>query len=113
MSSSFPSQLLQELLDQWHAFCMLTCFSCVQLFAALWIVAHQAFLSMGFSRQEYWSGLPCPLPGDLLNPGIETRSSTTPVRQADSLLLSHQRSPSRLMDTCPNLQYTTDLYALP
>ena len=39
-----------------------------------WTVAHQAPLSMGFSRQEYWSGLPCPPPGDLPNPGIETRS---------------------------------------
>ena len=39
--------------------------------ATLWTVAHQASLSMGFSRQEYWSGLPCPPPGDLPDPGIE------------------------------------------
>ena len=39
-----------------------------------WTIAHQAPLSMVFSRQEYWSGLPCPLPGDLPNPGTETRS---------------------------------------
>ena len=45
--------------------------------------SHQAPLSMGFSRQEYWSGLPCPPPGDLPNPGIEPRS---PALQADSLL---------------------------
>ena len=45
-------------------------FSCVRLFATLWTVAHQAPLSMGFSRQEHWSGLPCPLPGDLPNPRI-------------------------------------------
>ena len=38
----------------------------------LWIVAHQAPLSMGFSKQEYWSGLPFPSPGDLPDPGIET-----------------------------------------
>ena len=44
---------------------------------------HQAPLSMGFSRQEYWSGLPCPPPGDLPNPGIEPMS---PTLQADSLL---------------------------
>ena len=44
---------------------MLSCFSNVQLFATLWTVACQAPLSMGFSRQEYWSGLPCPTPGDL------------------------------------------------
>ena len=40
----------------------------------IWIVAHQAPLSMGFSRQEYWSGLPFPPPGDLPNPGIELLS---------------------------------------
>ena len=45
-----------------HA-CMLSRLSCVQLFAIPWTVAHQASLSMGFSRQEYWSGLPCPPPG--------------------------------------------------
>ena len=57
-------------------------FSCVQLFATLWTVARQAPLSMGFSRQEYWSGLPFPSPGDLSNPGIEPRS---PALQADAL----------------------------
>ena len=54
--------------------CVLSCFSCVRIFAALWTVAHQAPLSMGFSRQEYWRGLPCPPPGDLPNPGIEPTS---------------------------------------
>ena len=44
--------------------------SCVQLFAISWMVAHQAPPSMDFSRQEYWSGLPFPSPGDLPNPGI-------------------------------------------
>ena len=44
---------------------------CVQLFATLWTAAHQAALSMGFSRQEYWSGLPRPPSGDLPDPGIE------------------------------------------
>ena len=46
----------------------------VQLFVMLWTVALQAPLSMEFFRQEYWSGLPCPLPGDLPNPGIEPTS---------------------------------------
>ena len=46
----------------------------VQLFVTLWTVAHQAPQSMGFSRLEYWSGLPFPSPGDLPDPGIETRS---------------------------------------
>ena len=61
---------------------MLTHFNRVQLFATLWTVACQATLSMGFSRQEYWSGLPCPPPGDLPDPGIEPGS---PALQADSL----------------------------
>ena len=56
--------------------------SSVRLFATPWTVAHQASPSMGFSRQEYWSGLPFPSPGDLPNPGIEPRS---PTLQADAL----------------------------
>ena len=51
--------------------CMLSHISQVWLFATLWTMAHQAPSSMGFSRQEYWSGLPCPPPGDLPDPGIE------------------------------------------
>ena len=51
--------------------CMLSCFSCVRLFVTPWTVALQAPLSMGFSRQEYWSGLPLPSPGNLPDPGIE------------------------------------------
>ena len=54
----------------------------IQLFATLWTVAYQAPLSMGFSRQEYWSGLPFPSPGDLPNPGIEAGS---PALQTDAL----------------------------
>ena len=50
-------------------------FSCVWLFATPWTVAYQAPPSMGFSRQQYWSGLPFPSPGDLPNPGIEPRVS--------------------------------------
>ena len=55
-------------------------------------LAHQAPLYRGFSRQEYWSGLPYPFPGDLPNPGIEPVSLVAPAVQADSLLLSHQGS---------------------
>jgi len=51
--------------------CVPNCFSCVWLFATLWTVTHQAPLSMGFSRQDYWSGLPCPPPGNLPDPGIK------------------------------------------
>ena len=52
--------------------CPLSWFSCVWLFVTPWTVAHQAPLSMRFSRQESWSGLPCPPPGDLPDPGIES-----------------------------------------
>ena len=48
-----------------------SCFSCVRLFVTLWTTALRAPLSMGFSRQEYWGGLPCPPPGDLPDPGIQ------------------------------------------
>ena len=51
----------------------------VKLFVTLWTVAHQAPLSMGFSRQEDWSGLLCPPPGDLPNPGIEPTSLMSPA----------------------------------
>ena len=58
--------------------CVLSCFSWVQLFVSTWTGA----LSMGFSRKEYWSGLPFPPPGDLPDPGIELVS---PALQEDSL----------------------------
>ena len=54
----------------------------VRLFETPWTVAYQASLSMGFSRQEYWSGLPFPSPGDLPDPGIEPGS---PALEADAL----------------------------
>ena len=52
---------------------------CSQLFATPWTVAHQALLSMEFSQQEYWSGLPFPIPGDLPNPGIRPMSPVSPA----------------------------------
>ena len=55
---------------------MLTRFNCVQLFTT---IARQASLSMGFSRQKYWSGLPCPPPGDLYNPEIKPSSLVSPA----------------------------------
>ena len=57
-------------------------FSRIRLFATPWTVAYQAPPSMGFSRQEDWSGMPFPSPGDLPNPGIKPRSPTV---QADAL----------------------------
>ena len=62
----------------------------IRLFVTPWTVARQAPLTMKFSRQEYWSGLPCPPPGDLPNPGIEPGSLTL---QANSGGLNHQGSP--------------------
>ena len=69
-----------------------------------WTVALQAPLSMGFSRQKYWSGLPFPSPGDLPNPGIKPE---TPALQADSLL---SEPPEKLMQTwvwIPALQFNS------
>ena len=67
--------------------------SLVQLFEIPWTVARQAPLSMGFSRQEYWSGLPFPSPEDLPNPGIKPGS---PALQADSLPFELQGRPKSL-----------------
>ena len=62
---------------------VLSHFSRVRLFATPWTVVCKAPLSMGFSRQEYWSGLPCPPPGDLPDPGIEPASLASPALQVD------------------------------
>ena len=64
---------------------MLNHFSHVRLLATLWTIALQALRSMGFSRQECWSGLPFPPMGDLPDPGIEPASPVTPALQTDSL----------------------------
>ena len=66
-------------------------------FATLWSVARQAPLSTGFSRQEYWSGLLCPPPGDLPDPELKPTSSEAPALQADSLLLCYQGSTQKLI----------------
>ena len=66
--------------------------SCTTL-ATLWAVAQQAPLSMGFSRQEYWSELPCPSPGDLPTPEIGPAFPVSPPLQVNSLPLSHWGSP--------------------
>ena len=58
---------------------MLSPFSCVRLCATQWTIAPQAPLSMGFSRQDYWSGLPCPPPGNLPDPGIKPISLMSPA----------------------------------
>ena len=74
-------------------------------FATPWTVAHQAPLSMGFSRQEYWSGLSFPSPRALPDPGIEHMSPALP---ADSLILSHQGSPWKPRQHIKSRHYFAD-----
>ena len=78
-SPKLPLKLMAKvrhmaILDSKEGVCVLSPFDRVQLFATLWTVARLSPLTMGFSRQEYWSGLPCPPPGDLPDPGIELTS---------------------------------------
>ena len=71
----WPIWVISWTFPRWR--CPLSCFSRVWLFATPWTVAHQTLLSLGFSRQDYWSGLPFPPPGDLPNPGIESTFLTS------------------------------------
>ena len=73
--------------------CVIGHFSCVRLFVTPWTVAHQASRSVGFSRQEYWSGLPCLSPGDFPSPGIKPES---PTLQADSLSTELPGKPTKM-----------------
>ena len=90
-----PSSSLQIqgffLWDAFVVFCLVTQV-CPTLCDPMDCVAHQAPLSMEFSRQQYWCELPCPPPEDLPDLGIEPTSPVAPELQADSLLLSHQGS---------------------
>ena len=97
---SGKSSPLREILFV-HA-CTLSCFSHVRLFVTLWTVAHPAPLSMGFSRKEYWSGLPYTLPG-YPDPGVEPASPVAPALQVDSLPLSYQQF---ARGTSPSLKNT-------
>ena len=88
-SGFFPNEL--ALCSTWWYFmCVCVCvwhrFSCVWLFVTLWTITHQAPLYMEFSRQEYWSGLPCPPSGDLPDPGIEPTSLMSPALAGRSSL---------------------------
>ena len=69
----------------------------VWFFMTPWTAAHQGLLSMEFSRQKYWNGLPFPPPEDLLNPGVEPIFPATPALQVDSLPLSHWKAHSGLL----------------
>ena len=124
-----------------HA-CLLS-FSCIQLFATIWTLAHQASLSVRFSREEYWSGLPCPPPGNLPYPGTESASLISPALTGKFLTTSatweaprtrvvprysgippmvlyfHQRTPVRrhsanfLKDTRQFLHFTSSSFLVP
>ena len=85
---------------------MLSCFSCVWLFVTPWTVAYQAPLSMGFSRLEYWSGLPCPPPRDLPNPGTEPRSHASFIGRRVLHSYHHLGSPG-VRSIINLLQYST------
>ena len=74
--------------------------SAVSNSVTLWTIACQAPLSLGFSRQEYRSGLPCPSPGDLPHPETEPGSPASSLLQVDSLPLSHWGSPAQSVDYC-------------
>ena len=78
--------------------------SCVQLFVTLWTIACQAPLSTEFSRQEYWSGLPFPTPGDLPDPGIKHISCNSCTGKQILYLLSHLGIPLRWVHICPVAQ---------
>ena len=75
---------------KWHEW-VLSCLSHVQLFLTLWTVAQRALLSTGFSRQQSWSGLPCPPPGDHPDPGIKPAS---PALRVDSFTAEPLGEPS-------------------
>ena len=80
-----PCRVDSEFLDtaKWF-FYLCQMLNCIQLFETPWTVAYQALLSMGFYRQEYWSGLPFPSPRDLPNPWIEPISPVASSLQADT-----------------------------
>ena len=88
LASAYDKQFNKRLLNEWMTeYIRAQSRSCVQLFVTPWIVAHQAPLAMRFSRQEYWSRLPCPPSGDHPDPGIEPVSLGSPTLEVDSLPL--------------------------
>ena len=82
--------------------CVLSRFSHVRLFVTPWTVAHQAPPSMGFPRKEYWSGLPCPFPENLPDPGIKPVTPVSPAL-ADSLPTEPpMRAPKTVIQRMPS-----------
>ena len=74
--------------------CVLSHFSHILLVVTLWTVARQASLSIGFFRQEYWSGLPCPPPGDLPDPWIKPASLMSPALAGEIFTIEPPGKPS-------------------
>ena len=99
----FVSQILSYILKMHsNIHCgVLSCFSCVQACATLWTAGHQAPVSMGFSRQEHWSGLPCPPPEDLPDPGTEPTSLTSPVLAGR--FFTTAAAAAKSLQSCPTL----------
>ena len=89
---------------------MLSHFSCVQLFVTQWTVTYQAPLSMGFPRQEYWSGWPCSPPGNLPGPGMEFTFAVSPALQADSLPLVPLGNPLIILTSFISKYFTHNYY---
>ena len=89
--------------------CVLSCFSCVWLFATLWTIAFQTSLSMGFSRQGYGNVLPCPSPGDLPNPGTEPTSLKSPELAGRFF----STSPTIAQETLPNALWWREWWGSP
>ena len=94
------------------ACCVLSPFTRFQLCATPWTVASQAPLSMGLSRQEYWSGLPCPPPGDLPHLGIKPVSPVSPTLQVDSFLTEPPRNPLGVPYPLSKFPFITTLSSL-
>ena len=89
ITTNINSYSITFVLFRWYSFvcvCVCVCVYSVMsnFFATPWTVVHQAPLSMGFPRPEYWSGLPFPPPGELPNPGIEPMSPASPALQVSS-----------------------------
>ena len=87
--------------------CVLSCFSRVRLFATPWTAVCQAPPSMGFSRQEYWNGLPCPPPGDLPDLGIQPTSLMSPAL-AGVFFTTAATAAAKSLQSCPTLRDPID-----
>ena len=94
--------MLKYLRVKWHDICVCVLSHSIMFDSVTpWIVARQAPLSMGFSRQEYWSGLPFPTPGDLPNPGMEPMSLTSPAMAGEFFTTAAAAAAAKSLQSCP------------